>query len=94
MRTLLCGIRTSGALAGLLLAHATGAAATDSIAIPTGHRQSVQPPRPARVLWEGTMGDRPYPTTRSGLDLRHNRKKLPAPAPSDHSRQMDEHAGE
>jgi hypothetical protein len=29
-----------------------------------------------RVLWEGTMGDRPYPLTRSGLDLRHNRKKL------------------
>jgi hypothetical protein len=29
-----------------------------------------------RVLWEGTMGDRPYPTTRSGLDLRHNRRKL------------------
>jgi hypothetical protein len=29
-----------------------------------------------RVLWEGTMGDRPYPTARSGLDLRHNRKKL------------------
>jgi hypothetical protein len=28
-----------------------------------------------RVLWEGTMA-RPYPTTRSGLDLRHNRAKL------------------
>ena len=35
-----------------------------------------------RVLWEGTMGDRPYPTTRSGLDLRHNRKKLLRPAAS------------
>jgi hypothetical protein len=33
-----------------------------------------------RVLWEGSMGDRPYPTTRSGLDLRHNRKKLLKPA--------------
>ncbi|MDB6158475.1 MAG: putative lipoprotein [Gammaproteobacteria bacterium] len=29
-----------------------------------------------RVLWEGTMGDRPYPAARSGVDLRHNRKKL------------------
>jgi hypothetical protein len=29
-----------------------------------------------RVLWEGTMGERPYPVARSGLDLRHNRKKL------------------
>jgi hypothetical protein len=29
-----------------------------------------------RVLWEGTMGDRPYPTKRSGLDLRHDRAKL------------------
>jgi YVTN family beta-propeller protein len=28
-----------------------------------------------RVLWEGTMG-RPYPSTRSGLDLRQNRAKL------------------
>jgi YVTN family beta-propeller protein len=35
-----------------------------------------------RVLWEGTMGDKPYPTTRSGLDLRHNRKKLLKPAVS------------
>jgi YVTN family beta-propeller protein len=26
-----------------------------------------------RVLWEGAMGDRPYPTERSGLDLRLNR---------------------
>jgi YVTN family beta-propeller protein len=29
-----------------------------------------------RILWEGTMGNRPYPATRSGLDLRHNRRKL------------------
>jgi YVTN family beta-propeller protein len=29
-----------------------------------------------RALWEGTMGDRPYPSTRSGRDLRHNRRKL------------------
>ena len=28
-----------------------------------------------RVLWEGTMA-RPYPSTRSGLDLRQNRAKL------------------
>lgn len=24
-----------------------------------------------RVIWEGLMGDKPYPTTRSGADLRH-----------------------
>jgi hypothetical protein len=29
-----------------------------------------------RVLWEGTMGRRPYPVTRSGRDLRHHRHKL------------------
>jgi hypothetical protein len=23
-----------------------------------------------RILWEGLMGDKPYPTTRSGADLR------------------------
>jgi hypothetical protein len=34
-----------------------------------------------RVLWERTMGDRPYPSARSGRDLRHNRKKLLAPGP-------------
>jgi DNA-binding beta-propeller fold protein YncE len=29
-----------------------------------------------RILWEGTMGDAPYPTVRSGLDLRGNRPQL------------------
>jgi len=29
-----------------------------------------------RVLWEGIMGDVPYPTTRSGLDLRRHRAQL------------------
>jgi YVTN family beta-propeller protein len=29
-----------------------------------------------RILWEGTMGDAPYPTVRSGLDLRWNRAQL------------------
>lgn len=29
-----------------------------------------------RVLWKGLMGGRPYPTVRSGLDLRHNRAEL------------------
>jgi hypothetical protein len=29
-----------------------------------------------RVLWEGTMGSKPYPTARSGLDLRHHRDLL------------------
>jgi YVTN family beta-propeller protein len=29
-----------------------------------------------RTLWEGTMGSKPYPTARSGLDLRHDRDAL------------------
>lgn len=29
-----------------------------------------------RVLWEGIMGDVPYPTVRSGLDLRKHRARL------------------
>ena len=29
-----------------------------------------------RVIWKGLMGDRPYPTERSGADLRHNREQL------------------
>jgi YVTN family beta-propeller protein len=29
-----------------------------------------------RVLWKGIMGDVPYPTVRSGLDLRQNRDEL------------------
>jgi YVTN family beta-propeller protein len=29
-----------------------------------------------RVLWKGIMGDSPYPTVRSGLDLRKNREQL------------------
>jgi YVTN family beta-propeller protein len=29
-----------------------------------------------RVLWEGTMGDKPYPAGRSGLDLRRDRAAL------------------
>jgi len=29
-----------------------------------------------RLLWEGTMGDVPYPTERSGLDLRRRRTQL------------------
>jgi len=30
-----------------------------------------------RILWEGLMGDKPYPTTRSGADLRHSSMPLP-----------------
>jgi YVTN family beta-propeller protein len=32
-----------------------------------------------RLLWQGSMGDRPYPTERSGLDLRNNREELLEP---------------
>jgi hypothetical protein len=28
------------------------------------------------LLWKGLMGDRPYPTKPTGLDLRHNRAEL------------------
>jgi hypothetical protein len=36
----------------------------------------VDPDKFNRVIWEGLMGDRPYPTTRSGPDLRQNREQL------------------
>jgi hypothetical protein len=29
-----------------------------------------------RILWTGTMGNKPSPTTRSGLDLQDNRAEL------------------
>ncbi len=29
-----------------------------------------------RILWTGTIGNKPYPSTRSGLDLRANRAEL------------------
>jgi hypothetical protein len=29
-----------------------------------------------RILWKGIMGDVPYPTARSGMDLRKNRAQL------------------
>jgi hypothetical protein len=29
-----------------------------------------------RVLWKGIMGEMPYPTVRSGLDLRKNRREM------------------
>jgi hypothetical protein len=29
-----------------------------------------------RIIWEGIKGDVPYPTERSGLDLRHDRAAL------------------
>jgi len=36
----------------------------------------VDPEQFNRVIWQGLMGDRPYPTTRSGADLRQNREQL------------------
>jgi hypothetical protein len=29
-----------------------------------------------RILWKGVMGNKPYPATPSGLDLRQNREEL------------------
>ena len=40
-----------------------------------------------RILWEGLMGDKPYPTTRSGADLR--RSATPQPE----SRQVSGNSG-
>jgi len=34
----------------------------------------VDPEKFNRVIWQGLMGDKPYPTTRSGADLRQNRE--------------------
>jgi hypothetical protein len=36
----------------------------------------VDPDKFNRVIWEGLMGDKPYPTTRSGADLGRNRVQL------------------
>jgi hypothetical protein len=36
----------------------------------------VDPDKFNRVIWEGLMGDRPYPTVRSGADLRQNRDQI------------------
>jgi hypothetical protein len=36
----------------------------------------VDPEKFNRVIWQGLMGDKPYPTVRSGEDLRQNREKL------------------
>ncbi len=44
-------------------------------------------PKFNRILWEGTMGSRPYPTFRSGIDLRSNRAQLLKEF--DHARQSE-----
>ena len=33
---------------------------------------TVDPDQFNRIIWEGLMGDRPYPATPSGVDLRHS----------------------
>ena len=33
-------------------------------------------PKYNRIVWKGLMGDMPYPSTPSGLDLRENRAQL------------------
>jgi hypothetical protein len=45
----------------------------------------VDPEKFNRVIWQGLMGEKPYPSTRSGADLRQNREQLlksSAPQPS------------
>lgn len=41
-----------------------------------------------RILWEGIMGDLPYPTVRSGLDLRKNHAQLPRKWEANRKNQM------
>jgi hypothetical protein len=33
-------------------------------------------PKYNRIVWKGLMGDKPYPSTPSGLDLRENRAQF------------------
>jgi DNA-binding beta-propeller fold protein YncE len=40
------------------------------------HADNVDPIAFNRLLWQGLKGNMPYPTLRSGADLRHNREKL------------------
>jgi len=40
------------------------------------HEDNVNPGKFNRIVWEGLHGDKPYPTVRSGLDLRRNRSVL------------------
>jgi DNA-binding beta-propeller fold protein YncE len=40
------------------------------------HEDNVNPDKFNRIVWEGLHGDKPYPTVRSGLDLRRNRSLL------------------
>ena len=48
-----------------------------------------------QIIWEGLMGDKPYPTIRSGIDLRENREALlktvmpPSPASAEPTRTPD-----
>jgi len=45
----------------------------------------VDPEKFNRVIWQGLMGDKPYPTNRSGADLRRNREQLLRPVVTRHS---------
>jgi len=38
-----------------------------------------------RIIWQGLFGDRPYPTTRSGADLRSRHEQLLRPVAIQHS---------
>jgi DNA-binding beta-propeller fold protein YncE len=40
------------------------------------HEDNVNPDKFNRIVWEGLHGDKPYPTVRSGFDLRRNRSLL------------------
>jgi hypothetical protein len=40
------------------------------------HEDNVDPNKFNRIVWEGLHGHKPYPTVRSGLDLRRNRSLL------------------
>jgi DNA-binding beta-propeller fold protein YncE len=47
-----------------------------------------------RIVWKGLMGDKPYPSTPSGLDLRENRAQLLQHYRSTNSQQISNQASE
>jgi YVTN family beta-propeller protein len=54
----------------------------------------VNPEQFNRVIWDGLMGDKPYPTTRSGADLRQNREQLlKSNAPHPVTKEVSNNAG-
>jgi YVTN family beta-propeller protein len=47
-----------------------------------------------RIIWEGMMGDKPYPTTRSGANLGHNSAQLKTRTPQPETKEISETGSE